>query len=327
MHGNQQARRFLLTINNPQEHDITVDTIKQTIEGMKSTTYYCIATEIGEQGTPHIHIFICFSSPVRFSTIKKRFPAAHIDTCKGTAQENRDYVAKEGKWKSTVKSETSTGDFIEFGTCPDEKQGKRNDIVNLYAQIKAGATDFELLESNPQNMRLLSCIEHTRQTIAKENVKNSFRNLNVTYIFGATGVGKTRYVMESFGYENVFRVTDYKHPFDNYSGQDIICFDEYYEGIPIRDMLKYLDGYPLELPCRYANKWAAYTKVFILSNFTLDEQYVNEQLDYPELWHALLRRFTTIQHFLPNGQKQTYTITDSYNIIPDTDLETGFGSN
>ena len=30
-------------------------------------------------------------------------------------------------------------------------------------------------------------------------------------IFGPTGTGKNRYVMDQFGYRNVFRVTDYVH--------------------------------------------------------------------------------------------------------------------
>lgn len=326
MHGNQQSRKWLLTINNPDEKNITEDTIKNAVESIRSVQYYCYSKEIGINGnTPHFHIFLYSgTSPIRFSRLKKLLPSAHIDKALGTVVENRDYVAKKGKWATTDKAKTNI-EFTEYGVVPEENQGKRNDILELYNQIKQGFDDFQLLESNPNNMRLLSAIEKTRQTITRENVKNSFRKLTVTYIFGKTGVGKTRYVMDTFGYDKVFRVTDYKHPFDNYGNQDVICFDEFADGIAIRDMLKYLDGYPLELPCRYANRWAAYTQVFILSNSALDEQYKTEQFDHPELWHALLRRLTTVQQFLPNGQKLSYTITDDYNIIPDNDLETGFG--
>ena len=326
IHGNKQARKYQLTINNPKDYSHAV--IKDTLLKFKSILYFCMADERGgETQTLHTHVYVVFSSPVRFTTIKRNFPTAHIEAALGTSEENRLYVQKQGKWATSNKAETSIkGSFEEWGELPQEKgAGARSDIYELYQKIKSGATDYELLESNPKNMRLLSYIERTRQAIAKENVKNTFRQLTVSYIFGETGVGKTRYVMESFGYDKVFRVTDYKHPFDNYSGQEILCFDEFSDGVPIRDMLKYLDGYPLELPCRYANRWAAYTQVFILSNSALDEQYKSEQFDHPELWHALLRRLTTVQQFLPDGKKLHYTITDDYNIIPDTDLETGFG--
>lgn len=39
--------------------------------------------------------------------------------------------------------------------------------------------------------------------------------------------------MEKYGYANVFRVTNYKHPFDQYKGQDDIMFEEFQSSIPI----------------------------------------------------------------------------------------------
>ncbi|MBA9083828.1 hypothetical protein FHR92_000271 [Fontibacillus solani] len=55
-------------------------------------------------------------------------------------------------------------------------------------------------------------------------------------------------------------------------------------------MLNYLDGYPLELPCRYANKVACFTKVYIVSNTGLLEQYKNAQEQANNVWEAFLRR-------------------------------------
>ena len=95
---------------------------------------------------------------------------------------------------------------------------------------------------------------------------------------------------------NVFRITDYLHPFDLYKGQDVILFDEFRSSLKIQDMLNYLDGYPLELPCRYANKIACYTKVYLISNISLESQYMNIQLDSPETWDAFLRRIHTVEH-------------------------------
>ena len=100
--------------------------------------------------------------------------------------------------------------------------------------------------------------------------------------------------MEKYGYENVFRVTDYLHPFDNYHGQDTIIFEEFRSGFRISDMLNYLDGYPLELPCRYANKWACYHNVYIVSNIPLSEQYRNQPV---ESFNAFLRRLKGVIRF------------------------------
>ncbi len=67
-------------------------------------------------------------------------------------------------------------------------------------------------------------------------------------------------------------------------------------------MLNYLDGYPVELPCRYANKQACYTKVYILSNIPFEQQYPNIQAEQPETWLALKRRIHHNYELLPDAK-------------------------
>ena len=55
-------------------------------------------------------------------------------------------------------------------------------------------------------------------------------------------------------------------------------------------MLVYLEGHPLKLPCRYADKQACYTKVYIVSNWALDKQYMEAQKNDRETWDAFERR-------------------------------------
>lgn len=150
--------------------------------------------------------------------------------------------------------------------------------------------NFEILESSPEHLMNIDKIERARQVIREKEYGNQFRHLTVIYLYGRTASGKTRHVMESHGYENVYRVTDYKHPFDGYQSQHVICFEEFRSNLPIGSMLNYLDGYPLELPCRYNNKIACYETVYIISNIPLEEQYQSTQRDEKETWNALLRR-------------------------------------
>jgi hypothetical protein len=49
-------------------------------------------------------------------------------------------------------------------------------------------------------------------------------------------------------------------------------------------MLIYLDRHPAVLPCRYANKQARYTTVYIITNIPLERQYPQVQIDSPETW-------------------------------------------
>ena len=66
-------------------------------------------------------------------------------------------------------------------------------------------------------------------------------------------------------------------------------------------MLNYLDGYPLMLPCRYANRQACYTKVYLISNVPLENQYRGVQMDEPLTWKAFLRRIHHVVEYTAEG--------------------------
>ena len=306
-----QSRKWQVTVNNPIEKGLSHESIKNVIEKFKGCVYWCMSDEIGnDTGTYHTHIFICCSGAVRFSTVKKRFPQAHLEVCKGTAVENRDYVFKLGKYAGTEKEETKQeGTQEEWGELPVERQGARNDIIDLYDMIKDGLTNYEILEACPQYMLNLDKIERCRQVVLEERYKREWRTLYTTYIYGDTGSGKTRSVMEKYGYDNVYRITDYEHPFDGYKGQDVVVFEEFRSSLRITEMLNLLDGYPCELRCRYSNKIACFTKVYIISNIGLRDQYSELQRDQMQTWEAFLRRIHEVRIFA-NGEVHSGTVRE-----------------
>ncbi len=289
----------MLTINNPEDHGVTHETINTIIGSMTSVTYYCMADEVGlEDQTPHIHIYIHAKNAIRFSTLKNAFPVAHLDMGRGSAQDLKDYVSKSGKWEKDKKKDTSVeGTFEEHGEFPIERQGSRNDLSDLYAMIKEDMTDFEILEQGPAYMTKLKDIEKARQIVNGEKVSNIIRSLEVTYIWGDPGAGKTHGVLMKHGFKNVYRISDYRNPFDGYSGQDVILFDEFFSSLPITLMNKCLEGYPFELPCRFVNKWACYTKVYVIANVPLGQHYKDLRVENELLWLAFIRRFNKILHY------------------------------
>ena len=300
-------RKYLLTINNPGE-EWTHERIKSFLDTLK-LKYWCMADEVGlEEKTPHTHVFfVARTSAIRFSTVKSLFPTAHIDPANGSSEENRAYVQKSGKWEDDPKGETSVPDtFEEWGELPIEQPGTRNDLAVLRQYIVDGLTNYEIIEINPDYMMNLDKIDRARQVIKEHQYRNDFRHLETTYIWGKTGTGKTRGVMEKYGYSGVYRVTDYSHPFDSYDGEDVLLLDEYGSNFRIRELLNYLDGYPLSLPCRYTNRVACYTKVYIISNLCLSKQYVDVQLSSPETFRALLRRIKTVIHYSGDNQFTEY---------------------
>lgn len=295
------SRKFQITINNPIEHGYTHERIKASFAEFSGLLYWCMCDEIGEQGTPHTHVYVVFVNSVMFDTLHKRFYGAHIEPANGKHQDNRDYIRKEGKWLDDAKHETNLPDtFEEWGELPPDRSRQETQSAQIMQMVRDGKSNAEILTELPTAYSKLHYIEQARQTLLHEQFKDAWRDLKVTYLWGDTGAGKTRRVMDTYGYSKVFQVTNYEHPFDNYKGQDVVIFEEFRSSLRIDDMLKFLDGYPLMLPCRYADKHACYTKVFIISNISLEQQYPNVQVDNPETWAAFLRRIHDVMHMGSN---------------------------
>lgn len=166
------------------------------------------------------------------------------------------------------------------------------------------------MEANPDYMLSLEKIERARQAVREQQYRETFRELEVTYIWGPTGTGKTRSVMEGHSYAGVYRVTDYGHPFDSYAGEEVLLLDEYASNFKIRDMLNYLDGYPLTLPARYSNRVACYRRVYIISNLCLTKQYPEIQYESPATYGALLRRIHKVRRYTGPGRYEEYSTAE-----------------
>lgn len=311
---NIQRHAFQLTINNPVEHGYEHKKIKELLVTNFSTlAFFCMADEVGENKTPHTHIYTCFKSRVRFQTIKKHFPTAHIEPAHGNVQSNIDYIKKSGKWEQSEKAETTIrGTYEEWGTVPLQK-GTNTDMQELYQLIEAGYSNSEILAINNDYILNIEKLDRVRTTLLTEKFKNIRRlDLKVIYISGATGTGKTRSVLDTHGDSNVYRVSDHLHPFDGYACQAVIAFDEFRSQIRLSDMLNYCDIYPIELPARYANKFACYDTVYILSNWPLEEQYKEIQKEYPQSWRAFLRRIHEVRVYDLDGSVSTYGSVEDY---------------
>lgn len=302
-----QMRKVMITINNPVTYGFDHDRIKMLCLKSKPT-YFCLADEIGTEGTPHTHIYITAESPMRFSTLKRRYPVAHIEAAYGSSAENRDYVCKGGKWADSDKAETCVkGSFYEWGTLPAEEAEKSPKMYQLLVDVEAGKSTAEIIRNNPGYAFKSKEIDLLREVLRSDKFLKENRNVKVHYHYGATGTGKTRGIYERHSKAEICRITYHGRygelRFDAYHGQKVLVIEEFASQIPIEVLLNLLDIYPLMLPARYNDRVACYDTVYITSNLPLDKQYVMVQQERPETWRAFNRRISSVVEFLADGSK------------------------
>ena len=62
------SRKFQLTINNPADHNFSHERIKVILSEFSGLVYWCMCDEVGEQGTPHTHVYVVFKNSTMFDT-------------------------------------------------------------------------------------------------------------------------------------------------------------------------------------------------------------------------------------------------------------------
>ena len=252
--------------------------------------------ERGEStGYEHWQVFAQFASPKRFATLKRQCASnglgkAHIEPRRGTVAQAVAYCSKE---------ETRVGETCTFGEIAlREAQGERTDLQRLRDMIMDGMSVDEVLRRDDKAVAARYVGYLREMAAARDRARAAaWRDMHVLYIYGRPGVGKSRYALDA--YPDSYRVTDYAHPFDGYGGQPVLILDEFDGQFDLALLLNLLDGYPMELPCRYANKQALFDTVVIISNSRLETFYEGKEADRRK---ALYRRIDEYWQCIGHGK-------------------------
>lgn len=86
-----RSRRWCLTLNNYTKEEYNALCLNVS----KISGVCIIGDEVGQEGTPHLQVYIEFVNQVDFSVIKKMCPRAHIEKAKGNRKQNIAYCSKE----------------------------------------------------------------------------------------------------------------------------------------------------------------------------------------------------------------------------------------
>ncbi|UPW41440.1 replication associated protein [Dipodfec virus UA23Rod_6578] len=215
MSTTSRARAFMLTINNPTEDDES--DLRKT-----KCMYLVYQIECGEEGTEHIQGLVYYKNARSWP--KDKFPKAHIERVRSLKK----------SIKYCMKEDTRVRGPYEFGEKPE--QGRRSDLENAAERILEGETVEEVVVDKPSAIRYFRGLQFLSEALMKDRTEKP----RVEWIWGTTGAGKTRYVCDKFGDENIY-IKDGTQWWNGYRQQQVILIDDFDGRWPYRDLLRLFD--------------------------------------------------------------------------------------
>lgn len=294
--------RMFLTMENYQKHGLNHEGIQKGIKSFASLVYGCFDLEVSNNGVPHAHAYLVFDYQVRVSTVKNVFGKfIHIEKAQGSHAQCIAYCEKSGEALAKKKETQVEGSFWETGTRPLDRAEKRKGVwASVYAMAKTGEfSALDILEANPSLAGHLDKIETLVARCKAQESKKRWRDVEVLLLYGDTATGKTTWAYENHSTGGIYRVTDYEHPYEGYSGEKTMVYDEFdhkAHTMNLSSILQLTDRFPLgaALTRRYSNLVPEFETVIFISNEPPNAMYKKVP---PKQWNAFLRRINHIYRF------------------------------
>lgn len=303
--GKKVKGKSVLQTRSKTWHFVVNNYTTEQANALKDSTlpeHGIVGQEIAKTGTPHLQGFVKFKNAKTGSAVQKWIGG------KCTVQ-----LLIHSEWHNWNYCSKDCDILVQWGEKPDEPKttNTHSDWDAIHSMVNEGMPLYQILNEMPHMTRYISAIARLEAEIQCRTMLDFRVGMNVVYLNGPAGVGKSRQIDAKHGEENVYRITNKKNPWDGYRGQPVVVFEEYRSGYGIETMLNWLDGYRLMLPCRYADRPARFTTVYLITNIELHEQFKNTQMDYHETWCAFLRRITKVVSFVEEGDSCGWSSWDT----------------
>ena len=221
--GTKKSSSYVFTVNNPTEEEARI--IQENLE--KECEYFIVGFEKGKKGTPHFQGYLVLKKGARaWSYLRNQiFSRGWWQIARGSPSANYKYCSKQG-------------DYMEFGSQPktieilkkqqslevSEPDSKKARWSTCLSAAESG--DIAYIKTNEPYFFL------THQKTVKElqlsslKCPDSVEHAAGLFIWGSSGVGKSRLVRASFPPEMIYLKNPGTKWWCGYTGQPIVLIDD-----------------------------------------------------------------------------------------------------
>lgn len=230
-------------------------------------------------GKFHWQCFVVWNYQKTFSAVKKLFPKAHLEACRGSPDANIRYCRKEGK-------------YDEFGKAP--AQGERGDLLEVKEAIYSGEKTAETVML--ENPSLYHQYGRTLDKIEDARLRRRFRTemTQGIWYWGETGVGKSHKAFSGFTPETHYNVPKDNNWWDGYTQQDTVIINEFRGHIKYDELLELVDKFPKEVS-RRGRLPMPFTSKRVIVTSSLPPALVYHNRNSRDSIEQLKRRFKIVQ--------------------------------
>lgn len=283
----------------------------------------------------HWHIVFKFSGHARFNSLKEVFPYGMIQTAKSLNASIQYLIHKNAPEKfqyqvSEIITNFSESKLEELLTEKDHRSKKQNEkkiLEEIADLIKEGKLrDFNLPKYIDENdlgvfySKNKNLIENLLQLEFKRMMMTNDRDIDVIFIQGEPGVGKTTYIdYLTKEYNGVCISSADNDMWQDYGGQDVMVLDDFRDSnLAYHELLKMIDNNKRSsVRGRYRNRSFSGKLIIITSVIPLNQWY-NGKRDRGDSLAQLYRR---IGLYIKMTEKEiAYCTCDEKTGMPSTPL-------
>jgi len=315
----------------------SIKQIKMICDQYKTIKKYAMIIHDKDDGLkPHYHVMLHFGRSFNTEQLLTMFDGIkenQINKIKGRWSDALMYLTHSNALeKHLYDADDIISNFNLSDDITDDARKKQVDEQILaFANTDISINDFWIFLTERERLQYKKRIDLANE-VRNMNIKlKGDREMQVYYIFGASGLGKTtfaKWYCREIKKWSFYVSGSSNDPLQDYFGQDCIILDDLRgDAFKFHDLLKMLDNHTNSaVKSRYVNKSIDCKAIIITSVKPLDELYSDEILQSDD-YFQLLRRINKVVEFHKNGRISEYQIDlnnwyQVYKIIPknSTDL-------